>query len=236
MRRQGLLRILLSLCFLALAILGLAVRMVRHEPQVFAGIALPPEPERRKLSGEFTSNVQRLVDSIGTAVEDQWAETFTVDQMNSYFAEDFIRVRPLKLPEGIHSPRVLIEPGRIQLAFRYGHGFWSSVITIDMNAWLVAHEPNVMAVELLGVHAGAVPFSMQAMLERVAEGARRLNLDVTWYRHNGHPTALVRFQPDRPNPSVVLQRLELQQGQILIEGKSTERAPMKAILSMAQPQ
>jgi hypothetical protein len=52
---------------------------------------------------------------------------------------------------------------------------------------------------------------------------------VNWYRHDGNPVALVRFQPDRPNPSVVLQRLELQDGRIVVEGKSTE--PVRNVFS-----
>src|SRR5262245_31553764 len=232
MLRRALLRTLVCLSFVLIIAFGSLLLLVRREPAMYRQVKLPEEPERRKLSGEFASGVQRLMDSVGNNAEDRWAETFTAEQMNSYFVEDFVRVRPFKLPSGISSPRIQIEPGGLQLAFRYGRGFWNSVVTVDLSVWLVADEPNVIAVELTGLHAGAMPVSMQSVLEQIAEAAHHWNIDVTWYRHEGNPVALVRFQPDRPNPTVVLQRLELDHGKVIIEGKSTE--PMKGVLSMIE--
>ena len=232
MRRQALLRTLASLGLLALVTFGTLIYLVRREPAAFRHIELPEEPERRKLAGEFASGVGRLMDSIGNRADDRWTETFTAEQMNCYFVEDFVRVRPFKMSEEVHSPRVRIEPGLLKLAFRYGHGFWTSMVTVDLKVWLVANEPNVVGVELQAIHAGALPVSMQSVLEQIAEAARQWNIEVTWYRHDGNPAALVRFQPDRPNPSVVLQRIDLQEGRIVIEGKSTDAAPLKSFLSL----
>lgn len=222
MRRRPFARALLCLGLILTVALGVAGYLLRREPAGYRDIAIPQGPERARLAGEFSSKVQQLVDTVSTNADDRWAETFTADQMNCYFAEDFERVRPFRIPEGVHSPRVSIGPSQIRLAFRYGHDFFSSVVTVDLNVWLVANEANVVAVEVASVHAGALPVSVQSVLERIAEAARERNLEVNWYRHNGNPVALVRFQPDRPNPSVVLQRLELQEGRIIIEGKSTE--------------
>ncbi len=233
MRRRALLRTLACLSFVLLVTLGSLLYLIRREPPIYRQVRLPAESERRKLSGQFESGVERLMDSASNNAEDRWAETFTAEQMNSYFVEDFVRVPPFKLPSAVSSPRVHIEPGCLQLAFRYGRGFWTSVVTVDLNVWLVANEPNVIAVELTALHAGALPVSMQSVLERIAEAAHQWDVDVTWYRHEGNPVALVRFQPDRPNPAVVLQRLELEHGKVTIEGKSAEPAPLKAVLSMA---
>lgn len=232
MRRRALLRTLAALLLLLAGAGGVLIGLIRREPASYREVQLPDEPQRRKLSGEFASGVQQLLDSIVNNTEERWEKTFTAEQMNSYFVEDFVRVRPFKLPEGIHSPRVCIEPGKLQLAFRYGRGFWNSVVSVDMSVWLVANEANLVAVEVTGLHAGALPISMQSIQEQIAEAARQWNVDVTWYRHEGNPVALVRFQPDRPNPTVLLQRLELQTGRVVIEGKSTEGAPLKSMLSM----
>ena len=234
MRRLTVMRTMAALVLLLGCIGGSLVYLVRREPASYREIQIPDEPQRRKLSGDFASGVQQLLDSIGNNAEDRWEKTFTAEQMNSYFVEDFVRVRPFKLPEGINSPRVCIEPGKLQLAFRYGRGFWNSVISVDMNIWLVANEANLVAVELSSLRAGALPISMQSIQEQIAEAARQWNVDVTWYRHEGNPVALVRFQPDRPNPTVLLQRLELQSGRVVIEGKSTDGAPLKSMLSMKE--
>src|SRR5437868_2015932 len=162
MRRRALLRTLAGLALVGVALLALLVGLVLREPPAYHRVAVPEPPERHKLSGEFVSAVS-VVDSFIGGKEDRWQETFTSDQMNSYFEEDFNKVRPFHLPKGVHSPRVQIRPKQFELAFRYGHGFWSSVITVDLNVWLVVKEPNVVAVEVLGVRAGSVPVSVQSV-------------------------------------------------------------------------
>ena len=132
MRRRAFLRTLAALGLLLVGVSGVMLYLVRREPASYRQVQLPDEPLRRKLSGDFVSGVQQLLDSIGNNADDRWEKTFTTDQMNSYFSEDFGASRPVKLPVGIHSPRIQIEPGRLQLAFRYGHGFWSSVISVHL--------------------------------------------------------------------------------------------------------
>jgi len=231
MRRRSFARTLICVSLVLTSALGVGGYLLRREPESYRDIVVPDGPERARLSGDFSSGVQRLVDTITSNTDDRWSESFTAEQMNCYFAHDFERVRPFRLPDGIHSPRVSIRPNQLRLAFRYGHDVFSSVVTVDLNVWLVANEANVVAVEVAGLHAGVMPVTMQSMLERIAEIGRQVNLEVNWYRHEGNPVALVRFQPDRPNPSVVLQRLELQDGKIFIEGKSTEPVPIRNMLS-----
>jgi hypothetical protein len=214
-------------------ILGLAAALLRT-PTTYQAIDLPGGTQRRQLSGEFGSKMQRLLDTVNTGENERWSESFTADQMNCYFAEDFERVRPFKLPPGVRAPRITIKPNRLTLAFRYGNERWNSVVTIDLRFWLVAHEANLVGVELLGLHAGAVPISPQPFLEQIAERARAWNVDLSWYRHEGKLVGLARIQPDRPNPSVVLQRLELHEGRLLVEGRSAEPAAFRNMLSLRE--
>jgi len=229
MRRRAFLRVAAFLGGLLLLAAGILASMVLHEPDSYHRISVPVGPERRNLSGEFYSSVWHMMDSVRNPNDDQWGAILTADQINSYFEEDFVRTKPFRLPDDIHSPRVQIEPGHLRLAFRYGEGFWSSVVTLDLNVWLVANEPNALAVEVLGLHAGALPCSTQSMLERVADFARNWNMEVTWYRCNGHPVALLRFQADQPSQAVVMQRLELQDGKILVAGRSTDGGPVRLV-------
>jgi hypothetical protein len=223
--------VLAMLLSVAAAVLG---KMVLHEPVSYGAISIPAGQERRDLSGQFYTSVWHMMDSVRNPNEEQWGATFSADQINSYFEEDFLRARPFRLPDDIHSPRVHIESNRLCLAFRYGEGFWSSVITLELNAWLVANEPNAVAVEVLGLHAGSLPCSTQSLLERVADTARQWNVEVTWYRYQGHPVALLRFPSDQPTPAIVLQRLELQEGKIVIAGRSTEGAPLRNLLTSVE--
>src|SRR5205085_3485708 len=102
---------------------------------------------------------------------------------------------------------------------------WSTVISLDFRIWLVPKEPNLVAMEFQALHAGALRISAQSLLEHVYEAARQRNIDVSWYRHNGNPVALLRFQSDRINPTFQMQRLELRPGMLVISGRSIEATP-----------
>lgn len=233
MRRRALRRSLACLAVVVSAATALGGYFVLRVPMTYARMTVPTGLDRRKLSGEFMSGVNEMMETIRTNGDGRWQETFSADQMNSYFEEDFVRATPFRLPERIHTPRVRIDPDRFTLAFQYGHGFWSTVVTIDTRMWVVAGERNVIAIEFEGIHAGAVPISLQSFLEQIAESARQLAIEVTWYRHGSNPVALLRFQADRENPTVVIQKLELQDGKLVIAGKSNEAAPLRTMLSMS---
>ncbi len=232
MRRRAFLRAMGWVCLLLALVFGALIALLRREPDLYRRTTVADGPMRVELSKRFASQAQNLF-TAGLSGDGNWSEEFTAQQINSYFAEDFVRVKPFKLPQSLNSPRVAIRPGLLEIGFRYGQGFWSSIITIDLNVWLAANEPNVVVVELLDIKAGAIPISMQSVLEQIADNARRWNLDVNWYRHDDHPVALVRIQPDRPIPSVLLQRIELKDGSIAIGGTSSEGAAIKSFLSMS---
>jgi hypothetical protein len=139
------------------------------------------------------------------------------------------------LPDGISAPRVSINQGKVCLAFRYHVGSWSTIVSINLRLWLAARELNVVALELLGLHAGALPISVQSFMERVQDAAGRNNFQVAWYRHHGHPVALLHFQADRGDrPGVQLQWLELQPGQFVIGGRAIDAGPGRAMLRPGQ--
>jgi hypothetical protein len=195
--------------------------LVRHEPGFYSRSAVPPGPVRKHHSNAFMSECAHLISSIASH-ESKWYATFTDAQINSYFEEQFVQsgTDHTFLPEGITAPRIAIEPDKIRLAFRYGHGPWSTIISIDMRAWLAKKEPNVVALELQGLHAGSLPISAQSLLDHITEACDRKNIKVSWYRHHGNPVALLRFQSDSTRPTVQLSQLELRQGRLVIGGRS----------------
>lgn len=207
------------------------ILLLLHEPRFYRDTAIPEGKQRKQLSKQFVTEFVQLCNNVLNG--DPWEVQFTEERVNSYFEEDFVSMSEKVLPEGISDPRVSIEPDKIRLAFRYGTGPWRTVISIDLRVWLVTAQPNVIALELQGLHAGSLPIAAQTLLERVSETARQENIDVTWYRHNGNPVALLRFQADQPRPSVKLEGLELHQGEIKIRGRGLESAAVQGMLPMA---
>jgi hypothetical protein len=204
------------------------VLLIHNDPDYYHRCAVPPGEERQKHSREFTSQFVMLVNQVKNH-EPAWSDRFTQEQINSFFEEDFVRSGTMEtiLPENVSAPRVAIEPDKIRLAFRYGKGTWSTIISLDIRVWLT-QEPNVLGLELQALHAGALPISAQSLLEQVSEAVHQYHIEVTWYRYHGNPAALLRFQADRPRPTVQLRQLELHKGMLVIGGQSLESPPSQA--------
>jgi hypothetical protein len=199
--------------------------LFRHEPAFYLRCAVPSGEQRKQASDEFEAECVRLANGVWN--KRQWDARFTEEQMNSYFEEGLLKEHHAErpMPEGVYSPRVSFETDKVRVGFRYGTGIGSTVISLEVRAWLIAREPNAVALEFQSIHAGALPISSQSILERFFEFARQRDIDPTWYRYNGHPVLLLRFQADPNRPTFQLQRLELRNGMLLIVGRSLDALP-----------
>jgi hypothetical protein len=236
MKRRRQLLVLLSATSLLLVVVGAALGLaVRHEPAFYRRVALPPGPDRQRLAQEFMS---RSSDFYNLMTNGQpWALSFSQQQLDAYLQdENYSSAGLFTFPENVSDPRVEFESDRIRIGFRYGSGFWSAIVSVDLRTWLVAREPNVIALELCGMSVGGVPLGSHALMEYVTEAAREWNADVTWYRSGHHPVALVRLQANQSRPTFQLRRLEVTAGQVLVHGKpTTDVAPPAGEAPAAPP-
>ncbi len=195
--------------------------LVHHEPGFYRRCAVPPGPDRTHNSRVFVSECTQLIGRIADRAP-RWGAHFTDAEINSYLEEQFVQSGTDRsfLPPGFSTPRVSIDADKIRLAFRYGQGVWSTVISIDLRVWLAKSEPNVVGLELQGLHAGALPISAQSLLDHITDACEQNKIKVRWYRHNGNPTALLRFQGESSQPSVQISQIRLQPGLLLISGRS----------------
>ena len=201
----------------AVAIGGL---LVRHEPNFYRTREVDPGPERKQLSTKFGTDFMQMVLNVKGGGAGGWHFAFTEKEINSFFQEDFVtsgEVENLR-KLGITEPRVAFEDDCIRLAFRWGSGFWSTILSYDLRVWTVAKEPNVLAVEIRGRRIGGLPVSSQALLTEMTELAARHNIELTAYRHEGRPVAVLRFQADQIRPSAQLKCLRIKAGELTIGG------------------
>lgn len=217
-------RVLISIGLLTMVLgttAAVIIFLMRYEPANYRSLSLEPGPERKRASVQFTSRGLGFLN----AMEDRdpnWSTTFTQDQINSYLQEDFASSGFLDslLDHDLSDPRVSINPERVQISMRYGDGFWRSIVTLEVKFWLTQEEPNVVALELLGLKAGLLPLPPQWLLEAITEAAYHFNIECSWYRHNGHPVALLRFQADQIQPTMQLQHIQIESARIYIAGQS----------------
>lgn len=231
----------LLLIALIVAIVGsvgsvLAV-LVRHEPTFYVRNEVPEGKERKELSTAYLGQAAKLITYLLDSPSEPWQITFSEAQINSYFLEDFVRLGDAEnlRKSGITEPRIRIEKDRMRLGFRYTTAVGSAVCSIDMRVWLVPKELNVFAVEVLSYHVGALPFSVQSLRDDITALVRRQNIEVTWYRHEGHPVALLRVQSDRPRPTTKFLRLDTQPGAVTVGGMSLELPPSAAVKKALAP-
>jgi hypothetical protein len=226
MRRKSIILTIAIVVLLTGSVGGTLALLLRHQPAFYHRATIPPGAHRTKCSEEFVGELARLV--AGISEKRRWDGRFTEEQINSYCQENFLKehAEDQPLPVGTSELRVAVDPERVRFGFRYGTGMWSTVISIDLRVWLVAKEPNLVALEFRGMYAGALPISSQSLLERVSETTRQHDIDPTWYRYNGRPVLLLRFQAGRSRPTVQLQQLDLHQGVLCIGGRSLDTSPL----------
>lgn len=222
MRRKRLLLAMgIVLVVLGVVVVTLAL-MVKHEPSFYSRVAVEPGPYRQDQANAFVS---RFLDQLYNPIKARqkvWQASFTETQVNSFFDETFVADgwADKLLPEGISGPRVCLDEDRIRVAFRYGTPPWSTIITLDFRVWLAPKEPNVVVLQLNGIHAGALRISSQSLTERLFEGLKRQNIEVSYHRHQNRPTAVLRFLDDQSRQGAQLLHLELVPGKLTLAGRS----------------
>jgi hypothetical protein len=225
MRKKPIVFLTLTVLLLG-GVAGVVVAALKHEPGFYRRCAIDAGADRTKQSDDFMKQFFALLNRVYDTRRGKWTFNFTQEQINSYFEEDFVRLKDSEALArlGIHAPRVHLEKDSMRVAFRYGSGFWSTVLTYEVKVWLVPSEANTLAVEILHRKAGGLPIAAQSLLNDFKELARNKNVDVSWYRNHGNPVAVIRFPSNRTRPNAQLSRFEVVNGQLTIEGQSYEPA------------
>ncbi len=230
MRKKPAFMLTLAVLLLVL-VAGGVLASLKHEPEFYRQCAVEPGPARQQQSKEFMSQVTKLGTRFFDVSNGKWSFTFTEEQINSFFQEGFTQLPDAEALAklGIREPRVHMKNDTLRFAFRYGSGFWSTVLTYEVRLWLVPKEMNTLAVEILQRKAGGLPIAAQSLLNDFKELARNKNIDVTWYRHDGNPVAVLRFPGSRARPNAQLLHFEVINGQLTIDGQSFEPGAMLAL-------
>jgi hypothetical protein len=214
----------LALLLIAGIVAGL-ILMIQHEPGFYARAAIAPGKARREMSATCFGKFFTLKNNWQTGRHGEWDVIFEEAQLNSYFEEGFIHhgLAEVLRQQGMTDPRVAMENDKLRLAFRYNGLPWSTIISYDLKLWLAPKEVNVICIEFLARHAGALPIATQSLLNEISDVAGRNGFEVTWYRHEGNPVALLRIQQsDRSQAPAQLRRLEVKQGWMSIGGLSED--------------
>ena len=56
---------------------------------------------------------------------------------------------------------------RLKIGFKYGDGFWSTVVWVELKVWLVKDKPNLVAVEQMSSAAKSLASESEMLKQRV---------------------------------------------------------------------
>jgi hypothetical protein len=232
MRRTWWISLLVLVVILGALAAG-AYALLAYEPSFYTSAVQADGPQREQTSHDFENRLFALMSDFSSARF--WKFSCTSDQLNAYLAEGFLNTGPAKLfPKQIHDLRVRFEQDEVQVGFKYGHGELQTIISLKVRVWLPQKEPSTLVLEVLSFQAGMMPLAIKALQEELTEELRSQNIKALWYRKDGHPTAVLRFQADRREPSFHFRRLELRPGQLYIEGITLDpEAPKRAVEGIA---
>ena len=211
--------------------------LLKHEPGFYERAAIPETEQRKSQSDAFFAKFSQMMINVGVDREGDWHFQFSETELNSFFEEGFVRLGEADnfRKMGISHPRIVLEDDQLRLAFRYGSGWFSTVVSLELRIW-APKEANLLAVEVRSRRAGGLPISSLALLKELSELAKRHNIDVTAYRHNGNPVALVRFQSgESVRPSMLLSVLKIAPGSLTISGQTVDTAHPHELRAAALP-
>ncbi len=215
-----------GLCGIAAILIGVGLTAlgvtVKHVPNFYTQSQVEPGDARTFLANEFLSNFTQMMLLINGRQE-KWDCIASEAQLNSFLEELFPQLGEgeslRKL--GMGSLVVTLEEDGMRLAFRYGSGLFSTVVSYELKIWLVPKEANTIAVEIVSARAGAVPISSQSILHQLSEYGRKQNKKVNLFRHDGHPVAVIGLQAEQdPHPKWILTAVEVHQNGLVIHGKT----------------
>jgi hypothetical protein len=203
---------------------------ITHRPRFYRERASLPKPVRQAESKRFMEQSLQLYNDIVN--EPRWQASFTDQEVNAWLSEDLVEHFADMIPSGVHEPMVAFEMDRAILAFEMDRGPIRSVITVV--ARVRVPEGNVLALTLEKINAGVLPVPPDQLIDKINEQAQLRGLNIRWEKDGNLPMALLRYTPDQKRRDVVLERIQIVNGQILLAGRS-QRARGGASASINLP-
>lgn len=223
MKFKTVLKIALLLVFTASIVLGIVGVLLKREPEFYIRETI--QDTRPEDSSQASEVVTRLGDLRGEIfTKSRWGARFSAAELNAFCREGQSGKDPIAsvLLESLNQPRVGVDGDVFRLAFRKGDGFFSTVFSVGLKMWLVKDQTNVLAVEIVEMHAGSMPLSKRWTLDSITQIARDLKAEVTWYRHNGNPVGLFRLFANQTQSSAQVLTFKIEDNSIAIGGQNLD--------------
>ena len=196
-------------------------RASQQVPPFYAEALSVPVESQEKASDQMlrqATSLQSAISHIG-----RWQEVFKEQTINGWLAVDLPRNQPIVLPPGMHDPRVHISPQGITLACQVDRGGFHVVVSLQISAYVESN--NVLGLRVHRARLGAIPWSFRTVLDKIADAAKKSNVDIHWRQVDGDPVALIKIASPRVGRKQIvhIDTIQLEEGKLLVAG-TTETA------------
>jgi hypothetical protein len=169
-------------------------------------------------SKRLRNDVQQLQDD--AAKLGSWHASFSDTEINAWLVEELPKKFPMLLANGASDPRILIEDGRVLAAVQYKNRHIDTVISCEILVSLT-EQPNMLAVRLNHLRAGALPLPLNSFLQGITREAAKGGFDIHWDMTAEGPVALVAVPSEHPGYAVtpvIVESVQLVEGELRLAG------------------
>lgn len=202
-----------------------AIQKTQEVPDFYVQAASRMPTDVGEASRELQHEVEELTAQVGRV--GGWAATFTESQINAWLVHQLPKEFSKALPAGVAEPRVVIEDGKILAAARYKDKRIETVVSFELGVQ-VTPEPNVLAIEVRQLKAGALPLPLGRFVEHISKRAAKDNLEVRWDTNAvGLPIALLTVPSTHHGyvrTPVIVESVTMTNGRIRLTGHTGPEA------------
>ena len=160
---------------------------------------------------------QRIADLLsGLSSDGKWEIVVTQDEINGWLLEKEADPN-FDIAANIESPRVRIEPDRIEFACRLLRGERPPVV-IDLSIDLYMPQENRLAIRIDSLRIGKLPWPLKSILEEISETADNWKLKIAWRQSDGDPVAVIELPTNIKKHPIRFSTLQLADRQIYLSG------------------
>jgi hypothetical protein len=191
---------------------------VRAVPSFYQQVLAAPTAQQVEASEDLLAAASTLANDVRR--QGSWHALFTAEQINGWLAVDLPENHQHLLPPGVSQPRVQLRAGSATIYCWYRDKV-ETVVSIDLE--LYVHEPNVLAIRLQTVRAGAVRIPMGNVIEGVSQAAHDARWNLRWLQTEGDPVALLTLPASVDDEQVhySLTTIELREGELYLAGTTS---------------
>ncbi len=214
----------LTILFLASLSAWWLFRQTRVVPDFYQQAILLSYPATGAGSYKLEANVAKLQQA--ASKPGSWEASFCEDEINIWL----INHLPMKFKQletaGASDPRISIQQDYLLAAARYTNARLDTVISCELHVELT-EEPNLLAVHIHKLKAGAVSLPISQFIDSVSTEAAKGGIKIRWDRTESGPTALVQVPSEHAeyayNP-VIIESIQMIDGAIVLAGHTGAKA------------